>query len=75
MISQICTCRLIQSIIAFLWQMLPKLKWYIHELLQKHIHNVKFYPSADNFTLALLVTNITSAPHLLACVIPRMQSD
>ena len=35
----------------------------IHELLQKHIHKINFYSSADNFTQALpvmLVTNITS---------------
>ena len=30
-------------------------------MLQKYIDKVKFYPSADNFTQALLVTNITSA--------------
>ena len=48
----------------------PKPKWYVHELFQKHIHIVKFYPSANNFTQALLVmlvTNITSgsrSPHL-----------
>ena len=33
-------------------------------MLQKHIHKVKFYPSADDFTQALLVmlvTNIMSA--------------
>ena len=33
-------------------------------MFQKHIHKVKFYPSADDFTQALLVmlvTNITSA--------------
>ena len=33
----------------------------IQELFQKHIHKVKFYPGADNFTQALLVTNIMSA--------------
>ena len=31
-----------------------------HELFQKNIHKVIFYPSVDNFTQALLVTNITS---------------
>ena len=33
-------------------------------MFQKHIHKVKFYPSADDFTQALLVmlvTNIMSA--------------
>ena len=36
-------------------------------LSRKHIHKVKFYPSADDFTQALLVmlvTNIMSAPPL-----------
>ena len=33
-------------------------------MFQKHIHKVKFYPSADDFTqapLVMLVTNIMSA--------------
>ena len=29
-------------------------------MFQKHIHKVKFYPGADDFTQALLVTNIMS---------------
>ena len=36
---------------------------YIHKLFQKYIQKVKFYPSADNFTqavLVMLVTNIMS---------------
>ena len=35
-------------------------------MFQKHIHKVKFYPSADDFTQALLVmlvTNIMSVLH------------
>ena len=39
---------------------LAQQKRYIHELFQRHIHKVKFYPSADNFTQALLVANIMS---------------
>ena len=38
-------------------------------LFQKHIHKVKFYPSADDFThalLVMLVTNITSVRDLRA---------
>ena len=34
-------------------------------MFQKHIHKVKFYPSADDFTqapLVMLVTNIMSEP-------------
>ena len=38
----------------------PKLKWYIHELFQKYIHKVKFYPNADDFTQALLVMLVTN---------------
>ena len=34
-------------------------------MLPKHIHKVKFYPSADDFTQALLVTNIMSMYKLL----------
>ena len=44
----------------------PKLKSYMQQLFQKYFHKVKFYPSTDNFTQALLVmlvTNITSAAH------------
>ena len=40
-----------------------KTKWYIHKLFQKHTNKLKFYPSADDFTQALLVmlvTNFTS---------------
>ena len=36
----------------------------MQQLFQKYFHKVKFYPSTDNFTQALLVmlvTNITSA--------------
>ena len=33
-----------------------KLKWYIHELFQKYIHKVKFYPDADDFTQANFLT-------------------
>ena len=36
-------------------------------MFQKHIHKVKFYPSADDFTqapLVMLVTNIMSASDL-----------
>ena len=33
-------------------------------MLQKHIQKVKFYPSADDFTQALLVTNIMSVKKL-----------
>ena len=43
-----------------------KLKSYMQQLFQKYFHKVKFYPSTDNFTQALLVmlvTNITSAAH------------
>ena len=29
-------------------------------LFQKHIHKVKFYPSADDFTQALLVMLVTN---------------
>ena len=28
-------------------------------MIQKHIHKVKFYPSADDFTQALLVMLVT----------------
>ena len=35
-------------------------------MFQKHIHKVKFYPSANEFTQALLVTNIMSE-HLQDC--------
>ena len=31
----------------------------------KHIHKVNFYPSDNNFTQALLVTNMISANQLL----------
>ena len=37
-------------------------------MFQKHIHKVKFYPSADDFTQALLVmlvTNIMSGEHFV----------
>ena len=40
-----------------------KLKSYMTQLFQKYFHKVKFYPSKNNFTQALLVmlvTNITS---------------
>ena len=33
----------------------------IHKsMFQKHIHKVKFYPSADDFTQALLVMLVTN---------------
>ena len=39
-------------------------KKMIHtSMFQKQIHKVKFYPSADDFTQAPLVTNIMSAYH------------
>ena len=62
-ITQFCPCRLISYfIIGYLDQ---KPKRYIHELFQKHIHIVKFYPSTGNFTqvlLVMLVTNLMSEP-------------
>ena len=45
-----------------------KLKWYIHELFQKHIHIVKFYLCPYIFTQALLMTNITCVQ--VSCIYP-----
>ena len=46
--------------LVYMTEYYQKTKWYSHP----HIHKVKFYPSADDFTQALLVmlvTNIMSA--------------
>ena len=43
-------------------------------MFQKHIHKVKFYPSADDFTQALLVmlvTNIMSGVQWLKCILAK----
>ena len=37
-----------------------------HKLFQKHIHKLKFYPSADNFTQALLVILVTNIMSVVA---------
>ena len=37
-----------------------KLKSYMQQLFQKYFHKVKFYPSADDFTQALLVMLVTN---------------
>ena len=36
-------------------------------IFRKHIHKVKFYPRGDDFTQALLVTNIMSAAMVVVC--------
>ena len=54
----------------------PKLKSYMQQLFQKYFHKVKFYPSNDNFTQALLVmlvTSITSGPCIEAGLHVRPQ--
>ena len=48
----------------FTWLNIIKNKMIHTSIFQRHIHKVKFYPSADDFTqapLVMLVTNIMSA--------------
>ena len=76
MISQFCQCRLILYFIIYYLDLKPKR--YTHELFQKHIHKVKFYPSTGTFTQALLVmlvTNITSGPVLILILIILIKHD
>ena len=54
-----------------------KLKSYMQQLFQKYFHKVKFYPSTDNFTQALLVMlvkNITSDWDTIGSVVGDMLS-
>ena len=47
-------------------------------MFQKHIHRVKFYPSADDFTqapLVMLVTNIMSADMMLVMMFCSMKRN
>ena len=47
-------------------------------MFQKHIHEVKFYPSADDFTqapLVMLVTNIMSGKHICNPVCTLRKGD
>ena len=37
-----------------------KLMSYMQQLFQKYFHKVKFYPSTDSFTQALLVMFVTN---------------
>ena len=43
-------------------------------MFQKHIHKVKFYPSADDFTQALLVMLVTNITSVLAVQIQRQSN-
>ena len=43
-------------------------------MFQKHIHKVKFYPSADDFTQALLVMLVTNITAVLAVQIQRQSN-
>ena len=56
--SQSLTCKVTQYFIIGLHD--KKTKWYLHKLFKKHLHNVKSYPRADNFTHALHVTHVTN---------------
>ena len=50
--------------LVYMTEYYKKNKMIHTSMFQKHIHKVKFYPSADDFTqapLVMLVTNIMSA--------------
>ena len=42
-------------------------------MFQKHIHKIKFYPRADDFTQALLVMLVTNIMSVLRSFLPKVK--